>query len=225
MKTKISLATTAIGMIVLAFGYSKSERTAPEGLGSDINAGKLKTLTIQEVSDVKQWKSVYDGASAMRAQAGEVSSFVGLPVNLPRQVHVLNGWNDRESYQAHFTNEKVKSMNAKAGVKEAPRVIGLMFDNGTNTLKPEAPVTVLIYQKVKEYHIWKAHVMADWAKRAASGEIGFQAGSFSDDSGMAYVLSQWKSEADFNSFFAKSSSEKNLSKNIVSAAPTAVILY
>lgn len=81
-------------------------------------------LIIHEVADYDQWKRIFDRASGIRKEAGELSYQVFQFVEDPNQVVHFSQWCSYENAKRFFESDELIRIRGKAGVKQ-PRFIYL----------------------------------------------------------------------------------------------------
>jgi heme-degrading monooxygenase HmoA len=88
-------------------------------------------LIIHEVADYPAWKKVFDGAAAIRKEAGERSFQVLKYQNDPNRIVHFSAWTSLEDARRFFESPKLVRIRAEAGVK-APEFIYLeQIETGT----------------------------------------------------------------------------------------------
>ena len=81
-------------------------------------------LIIHEVADYPAWKKVFDGAAAIRKEAGERSFQVLKYQNYPKRIVHFSAWTSLDDARRFFESPKLVRIRAEAGVK-APEFIYL----------------------------------------------------------------------------------------------------
>lgn len=81
-------------------------------------------LIIHEVEDYPTWKNVFDNASTIRKEAGEVSFQVLKFENQPNKIVHFSVWTSHEDAKRFFESAKLVKIRKDAGVK-APDFIYL----------------------------------------------------------------------------------------------------
>ncbi len=81
-------------------------------------------LIIHEVADYPAWKKVFDGAAAIRKEAGERSFQVLKYQSDPNRIVHFSAWISIEAARRFFESPKLVRLRAEAGVK-APEFIYL----------------------------------------------------------------------------------------------------
>jgi quinol monooxygenase YgiN len=81
-------------------------------------------LIIHEVEDYKTWKGIFDNASAIRKEAGEISFQVLKYEKEPNKIVHFSVWSSHETARIFFESPKLVQIRMEAGVK-APDFIYL----------------------------------------------------------------------------------------------------
>jgi quinol monooxygenase YgiN len=81
-------------------------------------------LIIHEVADYPAWKSVFDGAAAIRKEAGERTFQVLKYQDDPNRIVHFSVWTSIDDARRFFESPKLVRIRAEAGVK-APEFIYL----------------------------------------------------------------------------------------------------
>lgn len=81
-------------------------------------------LIIHEVADYPAWKKIFDGAAAIRREAGERSFQVLNYQNDPNRIVHFSVWTSIDHARRFFESPKLVRLRAEAGVK-APEFIYL----------------------------------------------------------------------------------------------------
>ena len=81
-------------------------------------------LIIHEVEDYLTWKEIFDNASIIRKEAGEISYQVLKKVNNPKMIVHFSVWTSIEDAKNFFESPKLVQIRKEAGVK-APNFIYL----------------------------------------------------------------------------------------------------
>lgn len=81
-------------------------------------------LIIHEVADYPAWKRVFDGAAAIRKEAGERTFQVLKYQNDPNRIVHFSVWTSIDDARRFFESPKLVRIRAEAGVK-APEFIYL----------------------------------------------------------------------------------------------------
>lgn len=88
-------------------------------------------LIIHEVEDYLTWKKIFDNASVIRKEAGEISYQVLKQVNNPNMIVHFSVWTSIEDARRFFESPKLVKIRQEAGVK-APDFIYLdELESGT----------------------------------------------------------------------------------------------
>lgn len=88
-------------------------------------------LIIHEVADYPAWKKVFDGAAAIRREAGERSYQVLRYENEPRKIVHFSVWTSHADARAFFESPRLVKIREEAGVR-APEFIYLEeLESGT----------------------------------------------------------------------------------------------
>ena len=74
-------------------------------------------LIIHEVEDYKSWKKIFDNASGIRKEAGEISYQVLKYENEPNKIVHFSVWSSLENAKRFFESPKLVKIRADAGVK------------------------------------------------------------------------------------------------------------
>lgn len=81
-------------------------------------------LIIHEVADYPAWKKVFDGAAAIRKEAGERSYQVLRYQSDPNRIVHFSAWTSIDDAKRFFESPRLVKIRAEAGVK-APEFIYL----------------------------------------------------------------------------------------------------
>jgi quinol monooxygenase YgiN len=81
-------------------------------------------LIIHEVADYPAWKKVFDGAAAIRKEAGERSFQVLKYQNDPNRIVHFSAWTSIEDARRFFESPRLVQIRKEAGVR-APEFIYL----------------------------------------------------------------------------------------------------
>lgn len=81
-------------------------------------------LIIHEVADYPAWKRVFDGAAAIRQEAGERSYQVLKYQHNPNQIVHFSVWTSLDAARRFFESPRLVNIRAEAGVK-SPQFIYL----------------------------------------------------------------------------------------------------
>jgi quinol monooxygenase YgiN len=74
-------------------------------------------LIIHEVEDYIAWKKIFDNASAIRKEAGELSYQILKYENEPNRIVHFSVWPSLEQAKTFFQSPKLVKIRAEAGVK------------------------------------------------------------------------------------------------------------
>jgi quinol monooxygenase YgiN len=74
-------------------------------------------LIIHEVEDYIAWKKIFDNASAIRKEAGELSYQILKYENEPNKIVHFSVWSSLEQAKTFFQSPKLIKIRAEAGVK------------------------------------------------------------------------------------------------------------
>ena len=74
-------------------------------------------LIIHEVEDYLTWKKIFDNASVIRKEAGEISYQVLKQVNNPNMIVHFSVWTSIEDARNFFESPKLVTIRNEAGVK------------------------------------------------------------------------------------------------------------
>lgn len=74
-------------------------------------------LIIHEVEDYIAWKKIFDNASAIRKEAGELSYQILKYENEPNKIVHFSVWPSLEQAKTFFQSPKLVKIRAEAGVK------------------------------------------------------------------------------------------------------------
>ncbi|MBC7846183.1 MAG: antibiotic biosynthesis monooxygenase [Flavobacterium sp.] len=74
-------------------------------------------LIIHEVEDYIAWKNIFDNASGIRKEAGEISYQVLKYENEPNRIVHLSVWSSLEKAKQFFESPKLVRIRTEAGVK------------------------------------------------------------------------------------------------------------
>lgn len=81
-------------------------------------------LIIHEVEDYSAWKKIFDNASVIRKEAGEISYQVLKYENEPNKIVHFSVWSSLEKAKDFFQSPKLVKIRSDAGV-ESPEFIYL----------------------------------------------------------------------------------------------------
>ena len=81
-------------------------------------------LIIHEVEDYTAWKKIFDNATTIRKEAGEISFQVLKYEHMPNKIVHFSNWTSIDDAKRFFESPKLIEIRAKAGVK-APEFIYL----------------------------------------------------------------------------------------------------
>ena len=87
-------------------------------------------LIIHEVEDYKAWKKIFDNASTIRKEAGEVSFKIFKYDNDPNKIVHFSFWNDIENAKKFFNSPKLVQIRADAGVKSPDFIYLDLLESG-----------------------------------------------------------------------------------------------
>lgn len=79
-------------------------------------------LVHHKVEDYKTWKSVFDGHSSLRSEAGSQGGKIFRSINDPNELFVLLEWDSIENAQKFAQSDSIKEAMKKAGVVGMPAV-------------------------------------------------------------------------------------------------------
>ncbi|MGV3774019.1 MAG: antibiotic biosynthesis monooxygenase [Verrucomicrobiales bacterium] len=88
-------------------------------------------LIIHEVADYTAWKKVFDGAAAIRRNAGERSYQVLKYYNDPNRIVHFSMWTSIEDAKRFFESPKLVQIRAEAGVKSPEFIYLEQLEEGT----------------------------------------------------------------------------------------------
>lgn len=74
-------------------------------------------LIIHEVEDYKNWKKIFDNASNIRKEAGEISYQVLRYENEPNKIVHFSVWSSLQNAKNFFESPKLIEIRKEAGVK------------------------------------------------------------------------------------------------------------
>jgi quinol monooxygenase YgiN len=74
-------------------------------------------LIIHEVADYVEWKKVFDNATTIRKNAGEISFQVLKYENQPNKIVHYSQWTSIENAKQFFESKELIEIREKAGVK------------------------------------------------------------------------------------------------------------
>lgn len=74
-------------------------------------------LIIHEVEDYDVWKKIFDNASGIRKEAGEISYQVLKYENQPNKIVHFSAWSSIEDAKIFFESPKLVKIRSEAGVK------------------------------------------------------------------------------------------------------------
>jgi quinol monooxygenase YgiN len=88
-------------------------------------------LIIHEVADYGAWKKIFDGAAAIRKEAGERSYQVLKYENEPNRIVHFSSWTSLAAAQAFFESPRLAQIRREAGVKAPDFVYLDQLEAGT----------------------------------------------------------------------------------------------
>jgi quinol monooxygenase YgiN len=88
-------------------------------------------LIIHEVADYPAWKRVFDGAAAMRREAGERSYQVLKYQNDPNRIVHFSVWTSIADAKRFFESPRLVKIRAEAGVKSPEFIYLEQLEAGT----------------------------------------------------------------------------------------------
>ena len=74
-------------------------------------------LIIHEVNDYIAWKKIFDNASGIRKEAGEITYQVLKYENQPNKIVHFSAWSSIEDAKIFFESPKLVKIRSEAGVK------------------------------------------------------------------------------------------------------------
>lgn len=87
-------------------------------------------LIIHEVEDYKNWKKIFDNASNIRKEAGEISYQVLRYENEPNKIVHFSVWSSIENAKKFFESPKLIEIRKEAGVKSPDFIYLEQLDSG-----------------------------------------------------------------------------------------------
>ncbi len=87
-------------------------------------------LIIHEVEDYKAWKKIFDNASTIRKEAGEISFQIFKYENEPNKIVHFSLWNDIENAKQFFNSPKLVQIRSDAGVKSPDFIYLDLLESG-----------------------------------------------------------------------------------------------
>lgn len=87
-------------------------------------------LIIHEVEDYKNWKKIFDNASQIRKEAGEISYQVLKYENEPNKIAHFSVWSSLENAKQFFESPKLIEIRKAAGVKSPEFIYLEQLDYG-----------------------------------------------------------------------------------------------
>ena len=88
-------------------------------------------LIIHEVADYPAWKKVFDGAAAMRKEAGERSYQVLKYQHDPNRIVHFSAWTSIADARRFFESPRLVQIRAEAGVKSPDFIYLEQLEAGT----------------------------------------------------------------------------------------------
>jgi quinol monooxygenase YgiN len=88
-------------------------------------------LIIHEVEDYQAWKKVFDNATDIRKQAGEIAYQVLKYENNPNQIVHFSSWTSIEDAKRFFESPKLVRIRQEAGVKSPDFIYLDQLESGT----------------------------------------------------------------------------------------------
>jgi quinol monooxygenase YgiN len=88
-------------------------------------------LIIHEVENYESWKQVFDNASDIRREAGEIAYQVLKYENNPNKVVHFSSWTSIDDAKQFFESPKLVRIPAEAGVKSPDFIYLDQFESGT----------------------------------------------------------------------------------------------
>jgi quinol monooxygenase YgiN len=85
-------------------------------------------------------------------------------------------------------------------------------------------VKVMVYHQVKDFAEWKSVFEQGQPMRSAAGELSSEIGTLHDDPNTAYVISEWTSLEQFQTFMADPDLTRTMQQAGVTGKPTVLIL-
>ena len=88
-------------------------------------------LIIHEVADYAAWKIIFDKASKIRKEAGEMSYQVFKYQNEPNKIVHLSVWTSHQHAKQFFESQELVEIRKKAGVKQPAFIYLDQIESGT----------------------------------------------------------------------------------------------
>lgn len=88
-------------------------------------------LIIHEVEDYQTWKKIFDGASKIRKEAGELSYQVLKYENDTNKIVHYSVWNSTENAKRFFESPRLVKIRAEAGIKSPEFIYLDLLEEGT----------------------------------------------------------------------------------------------
>ena len=88
-------------------------------------------LIIHEVADYAAWKQIFDGAAALRREAGERSYQVLKYASDPNKIVHFSAWTSITAAQRFFESPQLVKIRAAAGVKSPEFIYLEQLEAGT----------------------------------------------------------------------------------------------
>jgi quinol monooxygenase YgiN len=88
-------------------------------------------LIIHEVTDYLAWKKVFDDATSIRKEAGELSYQVLTYQNEPNKIVHFSAWSSIDNVKLFFESPKLVKIRAEAGVKSPEFIYLDQLEAGT----------------------------------------------------------------------------------------------
>lgn len=79
-------------------------------------------LVHHKVEDYKTWKSVFDGHSSLRSEAGSQGGKIFRSANNPNELFVLLEWDNLANAQKFAQSDNIKEAMKNAGVVGMPEI-------------------------------------------------------------------------------------------------------
>ncbi len=79
-------------------------------------------LVHHKIEDYKTWKTVFDGHSSLRSEAGSLGGKVFRSINNPNELFVLLEWDSLANAQKFAQSDSIKEAMKNAGVVGMPAI-------------------------------------------------------------------------------------------------------
>lgn len=198
-KREYQFAVLAIILSLIMVSWYRPEETKKSKIKiKSPQQSKAKSLIYHKVKDYDSWKDAFDEFEYTRTENGELSYEVGVLEDDPNTVYVFNTWKSKDHYKKFKEKAALKQKMEEAGVTESPTFLLLNKLEGTKMLNNK--ITGIIYHEVEDYKKWKKAFDDFERTRKDFKEVSYEVGTINGDSRMIYVMNQWNTLADYQTF-------------------------